>query len=81
MINLPATCDAFGCVTAKSNAEQIELSRDNPWTVETDLHGICDFYQASYAIDAQGRLLQKQNVYNCQDSFMGLSEKALPRLN
>ena len=81
LLNGPAKCDTFGCVTAKANAEQIIMSRDKAWTHDNAAHGICDFNQVRYALDAQGNLVGHHDVLNCQDGFTGQVEVLYPRLN
>ena len=79
-LNGPETCGTFGCVKATSDAQQIAMTRDNPWTGENE-HGVCDFNYVSYSLNAQGALVSKQKAFNCQDGFSGYVEVVQPRLN
>jgi hypothetical protein len=80
ILNGPATCTVFGCVTGKTSPEQIEMSRDTGWTQQNE-HGVCGYNHVSYSLDAQGNLVGKHNVNSCQDGFVGLVEVVLPRIN
>jgi|GEM_PF-3505388 hypothetical protein len=80
-LNGAETCTEEGCVSSRTNAEKIELIRDNAWKGMTSEHGVCSYNYENYSAVTSTYIVRTQKVFNCQDGFSGILITVLPRIN